>query len=156
MPANANQRLKLIKLVAAVLFCEGAGLLGGVATYSSVATWYQTLAKPFFTPPSWVFGPAWILLYFLMGMSLFRAQMKKAPLKWFYLQLGLNVLWSFLFFGFHELGLALVEIVVLLAAIVATILEFQKKDSLAAKLLLPYVGWVSFATLLTFSLWLLN
>lgn len=147
---------KLLKLGGSVLLCEGAGILGGVATAPSIDNWYAALSKPLFTPPGWIFAPVWILLYLLMGMSLFRAVLKRAHLKWFFIQLILNVLWSYLFFGLHEIGLAFAEIVVLLCAIIATIIDFSKKDKLAAQLLLPYAAWVFFATILTFSLWLLN
>lgn len=146
----------VVKLAGAFLLCQGAGMLGGAFTYPAVSTWYAMLTKPIFTPPTWVFGPVWIVLYFLMALALYRAVIKKASLKWFFIQLVLNVVWSYLFFGLHEIGLALVEIVVLLGAIVATILEFQKKDMLAVKLLIPYAAWVAFAMILNLFIWLYN
>lgn len=149
-------RRQLVRLFGAILICQGAGVLGGIFTSSSVATWYKTLEKPVFQPPAWLFGPVWLLLYSLMGLSLYRAVFKKAKLKWFFIQLILNVLWSYLFFGRREVGLAFLEILVLLGAIVATINDFKKKDMLAAKLLLPYLAWVSFAAVLNFSIWKLN
>lgn len=151
-----NHKDKLTKLGFFILVCEGAGFFGALIVSSSVSTWYAQLSKPFLTPAAWLFFPIWITLYFLMALSLFRAWLKKAKLKWFFIQLSLNILWSYLFFGLHELGLALIEIMVLLGAIIATMLQFNKKDALAAKLLWPYIVWVAFATLLNFSLWLKN
>lgn len=147
---------KLGKLLLAVLFCEVVGIMGGIITAPSIPTWYQHLLKPSFVPPGWLFAPVWTFLYFLMGLSLFRAVLRKAKLKWFYIQLFLNFLWSYLFFGRHEIGLALIEIVVLLTAILVNIYVFAKKDRLAAKLLWPYAAWVSFAAFLNFAIWLRN
>ncbi len=155
-PTSSSTLHKLAKLIGAIFLCEGVGILGAVFTTPSISTWYTSLIQPVFTPPNWIFGPAWTILYLLMGMSLYRAVIKRASLKWFVIQLALNLLWSYLFFGIHEIGLALVEIIVLLGAIFATIIEFRKKDELAAKLLVPYAGWVAFATLLNLSYWLLN
>jgi translocator protein len=146
----------IVRLIGAILICEGVGILGGVVTSSSISTWYASLSKPVIVPPGWVFGPVWTVLYFLMGMSLYRAILKRAKLKWFVIQLILNFLWSYLFFGLHEVGLALLEIVVLFCAILATIIQFGKKDKLAARLLIPYAAWVAFATLLNLLIFLEN
>lgn len=146
----------LAKLFGAILVCEGVGILGGAVTSASLSTWYAQLNKPAIMPPSWAFAPVWTVLYFLMGMSLYRAILKRAKLKWFVIQLALNFLWSYLFFGLHEVGLALLEIVVLFCAILATIIQFGKKDKLAARLLWPYAAWVAFATLLNLLIFLEN
>src|SRR3990167_6158490 len=91
---------KFLKLLLAIVICQGAGLIGSIFTFNSVNTWYITLNKPFFNPPSWIFGPVWTILYLLMGISLYLAwNTKKVSLKWFWIQLGLNSLWSILFFG---------------------------------------------------------
>jgi tryptophan-rich sensory protein len=140
----------------AVVVCEGAGIIGTVFTINSVATWYTTLNKSFFNPPSWVFGPVWTILYFLMGVSLFLAWEKKANLKWFYIQLVLNALWSPIFFGLQNPALALVDIIFMWVAILMTIKVFWKKNRLSAYLLIPYFIWVSFATILNLSIVLLN
>jgi translocator protein len=147
---------RFFKLLVAVVVCEGAGIIGTVFTINSVATWYTTLNKSFFNPPSWVFGPVWTILYFLMGVSLFLAWEKKANLKWFYIQLVLNALWSPIFFGLQNPALALVDIIFMWVAILMTIKVFWKKNRLSAYLLIPYFIWVSFATILNLSIVLLN
>ncbi len=125
--------------------------------------WYNTLSKPFFTPPSWIFGPAWTILYFLMAVSavlIFRKGIKKpeikAALKLFFFQLVLNLIWSPVFFGLHNIFLALLLILILWYLILATIKAFYKIDKIASYLLWPYILWVSFATVLNFSVWILN
>lgn len=139
------------------MICEGAGLVGSFFTISSVNTWYQTLYKPFFNPPSWIFGPVWTILYLLMGISLYLAwNTQKVSLKWFWVQLVLNSLWSILFFGFKNPLLALFEIILLWLAIFMTIKSFWKLKRTASWLLLPYLFWVTFASVLNLSLVLLN
>lgn len=147
---------KFLKVLMAIVLCEGAGIIGSVFTVSSVNTWYMTLNKPFFNPPSFIFAPVWTILYFLMGLSLYFAWEKKSNLKWFYIQLVLNALWSIIFFGFKNPMIALVEIVCLWVAILMTIKGFWKKNRFSAYLLIPYLLWVSFATILNFYIVLLN
>jgi len=124
--------------------------------------WYATLAKPSWTPPSAVFPVAWTLLYVLMGLAAWRVwrvtdrQSGMAPLGLFVLQLFLNAAWSWLFFGRHEMGAAVFEIVLLWGVILATFMAFRRHDRLAAQLLVPYLAWVGFATALNFALWKLN
>jgi benzodiazapine receptor len=125
--------------------------------------WYSTLSKPFFTPPSWLFGPAWTVLYILMAISAFLVWKKgfekkqvKSALKLFAIQLVLNLSWSPVFFGAHNPLLALVIIVVMWIFILKTILAFGKIDKIASYLLYPYIAWVSFASILNFSIWILN
>ena len=136
--------------------------LGGAVTAESVRTWYPTLVKPSFNPPNWIFGPVWSLLYALMAVAAWRVwrvaglRLAAPALMAFAVQLVLNVCWSVVFFGLHAIGAALVEIVVLLASIVVTMALFGRHDRTAGLLFLPYVAWVSFATVLNATLWWLN
>jgi tryptophan-rich sensory protein len=143
-----------------ILLCLAVGSLAGAVTASAVAQWYPTLIKPPFNPPNWVFGPVWTMLYIMMAVAAWRAWRKGAKLNgalgWFYTQLFLNFLWSFLFFGAHAVGLALIEVVLLWASIAVTGFKFWKIDRTAGVLFVPYLAWVSFATLLNASLWWLN
>lgn len=148
---------KFLKLFLAILLCQGAGLIGSIFTINSVTTWYSTLEKPFFNPPPWIFGPVWTILYLLMGISLYLVWgNKKITLKWFWIQLILNSLWSILFFGLKNPALAFLEIIFLWLAIVLTIQSFWKYNRNAAWLLIPYLLWVSFAGILNLSIALLN
>jgi translocator protein len=140
-----------------------AGVLGGLATRSSVGSWYLTLDKPSWNPPSWVFGPVWTTLYVLMGVAAWLvwrsaapAEAKRRAARLFWAQLALNVLWSFLFFGLRSPALALGEILVLWAAILLTLRAFWRVRPLAGALLVPYLAWVSYATALTAAITWLN
>ncbi len=152
----------LLKLVASVILCQIAGFLGSLFTTPAIPTWYQTLNKPVFTPPSWVFSPIWISLFVLMGISLYFVWRRtdhppfKIAFVFFFAQLILNILWSIVFFGLKSPLLGLVDIVALWIAILFTIFHFFKVSKFSGVLLLPYLVWVSFATLLNFSLWILN
>ena len=155
-----NDTVKLVISVAAPLAVGG---LSGFATARAVADWYPTLTKPSFNPPAWVFGPAWTVLYITMGVAAFLVWRKgldadgvRIALTVFAVQLALNGLWSMLFFGMQAPGWALVEIIVLWIAIGITSVLFWRVAPAAGALLLPYWGWVSFATLLNASLWWLN
>ena len=146
-----------LKLLFAIMLCQSAGLIGSFFTFNSVNTWYRTINKPFFNPPAWVFGPVWTILYTLMGISLYFAwNTKKMPLKWFWIQLILNSLWSILFFGLQNPTLAFIEIIILWIAIIFTIRNFWKFNHIAAKLLVPYLAWVSFASILNAAIVFLN
>ncbi len=149
--------------IIAILISQSAGIIGSVFTAKSVKTWYLTLQKPFFNPPGWIFGPVWIFLYTLMGISSYmiwqdRAinNLVKPALIIFGVHLVLNALWSILFFGLKNPGLAFIEIIVLLIFIVIIIFLFYKINPRAAYLLIPYLVWVSFASILNFSIWKLN
>jgi benzodiazapine receptor len=150
------------KLIAAILICQLAGIIGSVFTMPVIGTWYATLNKPFFTPPNWVFGPVWITLYTLIGASLYmiwekgKGLIRKTAMNAFYAQLGLNTLWSFLFFGLHSPVFGLVCIVALWIKIAYTILKFYKISKNAAYLMVPYLLWVTLATALNASILLLN
>jgi len=153
---------EILKLIASVILCQLAGFLGSLFTTPAIPTWYATLKKPFFTPPNWIFGPVWISLFILMGISLFyvwrrpdHPEFKKA-LIFFFVQLILNVLWSLAFFGLRLPLLGLVDIILLWIAILLTIQTFLKVSKFAGVLLIPYLLWVSFAALLNFPLWIQN
>ncbi len=136
-----------------------AGAIGGAATGPAIPVWYVGLEKPSWNPPSWVFGPVWTALYLLMGSAAWVAWRSGAPSQaWlaFGLQLALNALWSVLFFGLRRPDLALVEIVALAAAIAWCALSFGSVSRLAGWMMVPYLGWVLFATALNASIWLLN
>ena len=146
-----------------IVLSQSAGLLGSLFTFSAIPTWYATLDKPFFNPPNYLFGPVWTTLYTLMGISAYliyrRYQFgKNAKLFWqvYWAQLILNSLWSILFFGFKNLGLALIEIGALWYFIIRTIQESSKLNKAASYLLYPYIAWVSFAALLNLAIYLLN
>jgi len=149
-----------LKLIITLIICLGIGWVGSFFTTPSIATWYQTLNKSFLNPPNWVFAPVWTLLFILMAIAWYLIwinpkQNKKAHLL-FVIQLILNLLWSFCFFYLHNPLLALLEIVVLWVFILLTILSFYKISKPAAYLLIPYIAWVSFASILNASLWWLN
>ena len=151
------------KLVISVVGCELVGILSTPFTISAIPTWYVHLNKPFFSPPNWLFAPVWTTLYFLMGISVFLIWKKgihkdkvKRGFNYFFLQLFFNFLWSLLFFGLHSTLFGLFDIVALLIFLILTILSFHKLSKTAAYLLIPYVLWVSFATILNISLVLLN
>lgn len=151
-----------LRYILAVLLCEAVGIAGSVFTSSSIPTWYATLEKPFFSPPNWVFGPVWTLLYALMGIATAIVWESKSgkkrdhALAWFGTQLALNAVWTPIFFGAQRLDVAFLVIVALLASIVGTIVSFKRISKPAALMLVPYLAWVSFATVLNFALWRLN
>lgn len=153
---------KWLKLAVCILIPLAAGWIGSIFTTSSVGSWYLSINKPLFNPPSWVFGPVWTILFILMGISLYLivkngiTKKNKAAVFAFGFQIALNTLWSFLFFGMHSPGAAFIEIIILWLAILANIILFYKISRKAAYLLLPYILWVSFAAVLNFSIWMLN
>ena len=157
MKSKSKNKFNLIKFILCILITEGAGIFGSIATMSSVKSWYLTdLIKPSFNPPSWLFGPVWTTLFFLMGIALYLVWTKKNNLFWFWVQLILNILWSFLFFGLHSPLLAFYEIVFLWIAILITIIKFWSYDRRSGILLIPYLLWVTFASFLNFSIARLN
>lgn len=154
---------KISKLIASILICQGAGLLGSIFTTPNIAGWYQTLQKPALTPPNWIFGPVWISLYTMMGIAVFliwqhglKNKQTKTALRAFVLQLALNTTWSIVFFGFQSPALGLITILFLWSSILITILFFRKISLTATWLMIPYLLWVSFATYLNYSIWILN
>jgi len=154
--------IDILKLVASIILCQLAGFLGSLFTTPAIPTWYQTLHKPFFTPPNWIFSPVWISLFILMGISLFFVWQRtdhpkfKIAFIFFFVQLILNVFWSAAFFGLRSPLLGLIDIVLLWIAILLTTQHFLKVSRMAGFLLFPYLLWVGFAALLNFSLWILN
>lgn len=157
MPKIKSWRL----LISLILLCEGAGIIGSLFTFSAIPVWYAALTKPVFSPPNYLFGPVWTILYALMGISLYlvwisRIKSKGYAIKVFFIQLGLNAVWSIIFFGFKNPGMAFIEIIALWAAIFLTIRAFRKISKLASYILYPYLAWVSFAAFLNFSIWMLN
>ena len=155
---------KNLKISIFVLLCLAVGFFSSLVTRQSVLTWFPTLQKPFFNPPAWLFAPVWTSLYIAMGVAAglvwnqYETQevaVKKALL-FFGIQLVLNAAWSFIFFGFHNILLALIEIILLLLFIIETYRQFKNINKIAGYLFLPYIAWVSFATVLNASLWFLN
>jgi len=154
-------KINYFKLIAAIIITQLAGIIGSFFTVSSVIIWYVTLNKPFFNPPSWLFGPVWIILYLMMGVALYivwnnRTKKSNTALTLFGIQLVLNSLWSILFFGLKNPLLAFIEIIILWVLILFTIIYFKKESKTAAYLLIPYILWVSFAAILNLAIFLLN
>jgi benzodiazapine receptor len=146
-------------LAAFLVACFLAALVGGRATVASVGSWYPTLVKPAWGPPSWLFGPVWTLLYAMMAVAawlVWRHAGWNAALLLFGVQLLLNVAWSFCFFAWRSPLAGLVDIVALWFAILATVLCFLRIDRVAGWLMIPYLAWVTFATALNFAIWRLN
>lgn len=139
------------------------GATSGFFTVTGVDSWYQTINKPSWNPPNWIFGPVWTTLYVMMGIALFlvwkediSTELKKIAITFFIVQLVLNFFWSFIFFNQQHPGWALVEIAVLWVFILLTIFAFAQVNKTAAWLLVPYISWVSFATILNYTIWQLN
>jgi tryptophan-rich sensory protein len=148
------------KLVVALAIPQIIGGAGAFFTAPQIQGWYSQLNKPFYSPPNWIFGPVWTLLFIMMGLAQFLIWKKKKlndPIfNIYWIQLGLNYAWSVIFFGQQSPGWALVEIVFLWIAIRLTIRNFYKVNKVAGKLLYPYLAWVSFATILNLGVWWLN
>ncbi len=161
-PRYRSAAAQCVGLLFWLVVCFAAAGVGAVFTAPSVTDWYPTLNKPAWTPPNWVFGPVWSALYFLMGVAAWLVWRQKdepqarGALRLFGLQLGLNVAWSACFFGLRNPGLALAELFVLLAVIVATTAAFRRISPLGAALMAPYLAWSTFAALLNLSIWWLN
>ena len=139
-----------------LLLCQGAGLLGAVATRAGLQEWYPTLRKPWFNPPKQVFAPVWTLLYTLIALAAYRTHGDPWACRLFCAQLTLNALWSPLFFGLRKPGWALLDLALLWCSIALWIPQVRTVDPLSAYLLWPYWAWVSFAALLNFEIWRIN
>ena len=151
---------KFFRLIGAIILCELAGIIGSLFTIKNIPTWYAALNKPSFNPPNYLFGPVWTALYIMMGISLFLIwesgkETKKAQVL-FYVQLVLNAAWTMIFFGLRSPFWGFVEIIALWIMIIVCIVESGKISKAAAYLLVPYLLWVSFASVLTFSVWRMN
>ncbi|MCW2120474.1 TspO/MBR family protein [Flavobacterium sp. 7A] len=155
---------KISKILCIVVTCLAIGYLSGTVTRSAITTWYPTLTKPIFNPPNWIFAPVWSMLYIMMGIAAglvwdrieYEQEIVKKALTVFAIQLGLNALWSYLFFGLQNPLLAGLEIIILWLFIYETYLQFSKINKISGYLFLPYLAWVSFATVLNGSIWWLN
>lgn len=151
-----------LKLISFVLICFIPGIIGGFFTVNNLYPWFSLLAKPPFNPPAWIFSPVWTLLYILMGVSLFliindnNSKSKTQGLIFFIIQLILNGLWSIVFFCLHQILLAFIVIIALLVFIILSMINFYKVSKSAMYILIPYLLWVSFASILNISLYLLN
>lgn len=154
-----------LKLLISLLIVTLASSLGSLFTVSSIPTWYSILNKPGFNPPSWLFGPVWTILYLMIAVSLFLVWKNKTKIKnnskkkayWIFgIQILLNSLWSIVFFGMHQILLACIVIILLWISIILNIFYFYKISKTASYLLIPYLLWVSFASLLNFAIWILN
>lgn len=151
-----------LKLVACLLLTVGLGSLGGLFTAPQIQTWYVYLQKPSFNPPNWVFAPVWITLYLLMGISLFliirmpKTVYRNQSLQFFACQFTLNICWSFIFFNQHQIGLALLNIMLMWVFSLLTIIWFLRQNAVAGWLLIPYLFWMSFATILNAAILRLN
>jgi benzodiazapine receptor len=163
IPSRRVRPQPLLRALVAIVPVGLAALLGGLATAPNIPTWYAHLAKPWFTPPNFVFGPAWTILYAMMAYALSRilgrAAMthgRSAAIATFFVQLVLNAVWSFAFFGAHSPLLGLVVIVPLWLSIAATLVLFWNLDRIAGLLFVPYLAWVSFASALNLAVWAMN
>lgn len=152
----------LLKLSLCILSMLLVGGIGGFATASSITTWYAEINKPSFNPPNYLFGPVWTSLYILMGISIYmilqspKTELRKKAIAIFCIQLFLNFCWSFIFFKFQLLGLAFIEIILMWASILTMIIVFFEINKKAALIQIPYLLWVSFASVLNGSIWFLN
>lgn len=146
------------KLLLAIIISQSAGLIGTFFTFSAIPNWYNFLDKPAFAPPNWVFGPVWTILYTLIGVSLYLIWInkKKPSLKLFWFHLFLNAIWSPVFFGLKNLPLAFLIILTMVITLTLIIKNFYKTNKLAGIILVPYLLWISFASVLNYSIWRLN
>jgi tryptophan-rich sensory protein len=156
-------KFKPVAFIINIAITLGVGALGGWATAKSVKTWYPTLNKPSFNPPNWLFAPVWTTLYVLIGIAAYLVWIRRDKIVHFprtvaiyLIQLILNLAWSFIFFYLHEVGFALAEIILLLAIIIINALTFYKINKWAGLIFIPYIIWVSFATFLTYNIFILN
>ena len=155
---------KITRILTVVVTCLVVGYFSGMVTRSAIITWYPTLVKPSFNPPNWIFAPVWSMLYVMMGVAAglvwnridFDKENVKKALTFFAIQLALNALWSYLFFGLKNPMLAGVEVVLLWLMIFETYSKFLKINKIAGYLFIPYLLWVSFASVLNISIWWLN
>lgn len=155
---------KYLRIIYCVAICLVVGYLSSITTQSSINTWYPTLIKPIFNPPNWLFAPVWTLLFIMMGIAAgmiwkhleSQRELVKKALLFFTVQLLLNALWSYLFFGLNNVLLALIEVILLWLVIYETFHIFKKIDKKAAYLFIPYLIWVAFAAVLNGSIYYLN
>jgi len=158
-------KLQIVKIIGLIVLCEIVGAIGTIFTTPNIPTWYASLVKPFFSPPNFLFAPVWTLLFLMMGISVYlllenknkKLEVKrKIAIAFFAIQFVFNILWSYLFFGLRNPLLGFIGIILLWIFIAATIFYSYKVDRRAAWLLVPYLAWVSFASLLNFAILILN
>ena len=157
MPAAHNNHW--LALVVLLILCFAVAGVGGMATAPSIPNWYADLAKPSWTPPSWVFGPVWSVLYLSMAVAawlVWRHGNGVVPMTLFGIQLVFNAAWSWLFFWLHNSGAAVIDVVLLWMAIAAVMVAFWRRSTLAGIISVPYLPWVSFAAVLNVTIWQLN
>jgi len=153
---------KFLTLLICILIPLIIGSIAGIANVGNVNEWYVKLIKPSFNPPGYLFGPVWTILYVLLGLSLYMiwksptGKNRSQALLIFSIQMFLNFIWTFIFFYFKQTGLALVDIILLWIFIITMILVFKCINKTAAFIQIPYLLWVSFATVLNASIWILN
>ena len=153
---------KIFKLILCIILPLSIGSISGIATASGIENWYVTLNKPVFNPPNYLFVPVWTILYILMGVSFYlilqseNSILKRRAIIIFFIQLFLNFCWSFLFFKFKLVEVAFIEIIFIWVSIIIMIFSFYKIDKTASYLQVPYLLWVSFASVLNGSIWILN
>lgn len=151
--------MNLFILIVLILACQGIGFLGSIPNIRAIPTWYATLRRPGWTPPNRVFAPVWTLLYLLMAVAAWRCWLAVGFAGWiwpFSTQLGLNLAWSWIFFGLRRIDFALAEMVALWASIIWCLIIFRQIDPVAAILLAPYLLWVTYAFSLNAGFWVLN
>lgn len=149
------------KIIVMIVLAELGGVIGATVTFPAIGTWYAALNKPAFSPPNWIFGPVWIVLYALMGIAAAlvwnsKSKIKQNALLIYGVQLALNVFWSIIFFGMHLPAAAFVEILALWLSIIATIIVFRRISRTAEMLLIPYIIWVTIAMFLNYSIMIAN
>jgi len=150
-----------MKLLISLILPQLAGAIGSVFTVSAIPSWYANLNKPSFSPPNWLFGPVWLTLYLLMGIALYLNWIKKSKqakfnVRLFFVHLFFNAIWSPIFFGARNIFLALIIILTIWVLIILMIFNFWKINKVSSLLLIPYLLWVSFASLLNYFIWRLN
>jgi len=156
---DEKPKYRWLVLILLIAICFAAAGLGGRTTTPSIPNWYAGLVKPSWTPPDWLFGPVWSVLYLSMAVAawlVWRKGNAAVPMIVFGVQLAFNAAWSWLFFGLRNPGLGLIDIVLLWAAIVATTIVFWRRSLAAGLLFVPYLAWVTFAAVLNFAIWRLN
>ncbi len=153
----------ILKLIVSLAAPQLTGFVSAFLTDTGNSPWYRSISKPSWNPPNWVFAPVWTLLYLLMGIAFYlvwkseaSGDVKRWAMGLWIVQLAFNFFWTIIFFGTHQIGWALIEIIGLWFLIFLTILAFSRITKIAAWLMVPYISWVTFATLLNYAIWRLN
>jgi len=155
-------KINWLLLIGLILLINILGSIGAIWTSTGSGTWFEKLKKPSFNPPNWIFGPVWTLLFTLMGIALYfvitsqNSQVRTLAIIFFAIQMVLNMLWTFLFFKMQNPFAAFIEIIILLVAILITAFYFYKTNKISGYLLIPYILWTGFASILNYNLWKMN